>query len=98
MLNVGEEPINLNMVSFTKGVDYVFGDVTLQPGHYTVIVEDQTAFINRYGSGLSIAGQYTGRLDNGGERIKFKDAVGLEIQDFSYDDDWHELTDGFDFH
>jgi hypothetical protein len=97
LLNVGEEPINLNMVSFTKGVDYVFGDVTLQPGHYTVIVEDQTAFINRYGSGLSIAGQYTGRLDNGGERIKFKDAVGLEIQDFSYDDDWHELTDGFGF-
>jgi hypothetical protein len=97
LLNVGDEPINLNMVSFTRGADYVFGDVTLQPGQYTVIVEDSTAFSNRYGGGLSIAGQYTGKLDNDGDRIRFKDAVGMEIQDFRYDDDWHELTDGFGF-
>lgn len=97
LLNIGDEPINPNMVKFTKGVNYTFGDVILQPGQYTVIIEDQTAFLNRYGGGLSITGQYTGKLDNAGERIKLKDAAGMEIQDFTYDDDWHELTDGYGF-
>jgi hypothetical protein len=95
--NVGAEPINLNLTAFTKGVNFVFGDVTLQPGHCTLIVEDPAAFEGRYGTGLPVAGQYTGRLDNSGERITLQDAVGTNIQDFKYKDSWYELTDGYGF-
>ena len=92
--NIGAEAISLNLVKFTKGVDFTFGDQTLSPGEFTVIVQDRAFFEARCGTGLDIAGQYTGRLDNKGERIEFQDAVGTVIQNFKFEDNWYELTDG----
>ncbi len=91
------ETVNLNLVELNKGVDIIFGDMTLAPNEYALIVQDQTAFEAKYGIALNIVGQYTGRLDNDGDRIKFKDAIGTEILDFNYKDSWYELTDGYGF-
>ncbi len=94
LLNVGTEAINLNRVTFTQGVQWTFGDTVLVPGQYALLVEDIDAFTARYGDGLNVVGQYTGRLDNAGETIEFKDALGAVIQLFRYQDNWYELTDG----
>ncbi|NLH17394.1 MAG: hypothetical protein GX455_12525, partial [Phycisphaerae bacterium] len=67
--NMGAESINLNLVKFTNGVDFAFGDLTLAPGGYTLVVQNIPEFTQRYGSGLPIGGQYAGSLENAGERI-----------------------------
>ena len=95
--NIGAETINLNLVSFTNGIDFTFPNIDLAPGEYTVVVQDRDAFEARYGSTINIAGQYSGRLDNAGERITLADAIGRTILDFSYEDGWHSITDGIGF-
>ena len=95
--NVGPETINLNLVQFTKGVEFVFGDTSLAAGEYGLIVQNMADFTARYGAGLNVLGQYLGRLDNDGDRIEFQDAVGTVIQNFKFEDNWYELTDGVGF-
>jgi hypothetical protein len=95
--NVGAETINLNLVSFTNGIDFTFQSINLAPGEYIVVVQDRNAFEARYGPDVKIAGQYSGQLDNAGERITLADAIGQTILDFRYEDDWHSLTDGEGF-
>ena len=94
LTNIGAQTINLNLVQFTKGVDFTFGDMALQPNKYILVVKDLNAFTARYGQGLPIAGTYTGSLDNAGERIRLEDAVGQVILDFEYKDGWYKSTDG----
>ena len=94
--NIGGAPINLNLVHFTDGIDFTFGDYWLGDGDFAVIVKNQDAFEARY-PGVStslIAGTYTGALDNGGEEIVMRDALGAEIHDFDYRDSWFVVTDG----
>jgi len=97
--NIGDVAINLNLVHFTDGIDFTFGDHTLAAGEYTVLVKNQAAFAARYGtSGINIVpGSYVGALDNDGEEIVLRDAIGAEIHDFDYKDSWFELTDGMGF-
>jgi len=95
--NIGTDTINLNMVSFTNGIDFTFPNIELAPGEYIAVVQDRNAFETRYGSNINIAGQYSGRLDNAGERITLSGAIGQPILDFRYEDRWHSLTDGEGF-
>jgi hypothetical protein len=95
--NIGAETINLNLVSFTNGIDFTFPSIELAAGQYVVVVQDRSTFETRYGKNINIAGQYTGRLDNAGERIELQDAIGRTILDFSYKDGWRSLTDGEGF-
>ena len=41
-----------------------------------------------------MAGQFTGALDNSGERIRLIDGTGEEVLDFRYNNSWHPATDG----
>jgi hypothetical protein len=99
--NIGTSAINLNLVKFTNGVEFTFPNRSLAAGGYVLVVKNQAAFVARYGSGLNsiIAGQYTGSLDNAGERIRLEDAnaIGQVILDFEYKDGWYPITDGNDF-
>jgi hypothetical protein len=95
--NVGAETINLNLVSFTNGVDFTFPSLELAAGEYVVVVQDRDAFEARYGANVNIAGQYSGRLNNAGERIELEDAIGRTILDFRYRDGWRSITDGQGF-
>ena len=92
--NIGTETLNLNLVKFTNGIDFTFPDIDLAPAHYVVVVKDQQVFTARYGTDINVAGQYSGRLANDGERIKLEDAVGQTILDFEYSDNWYNATDG----
>jgi hypothetical protein len=95
--NVGTGTINLNLVRFTNGIDYTFPNIELTPNEYVVVVQDRQAFETRYGTALNIAGQYSGRLNNAGERIRLEDAIGQTILDFDYRDGWRSITDGDGF-
>jgi hypothetical protein len=95
--NIGIDPINLNLVSFTDGIDFTFSDVSLAPGGHALVVKDQNAFEAKYGAVSSIAGEYTGSLNNAGENITLEDAIGQTILDFEYKDGWRSITDGNGF-
>jgi len=95
--NIGAETINLNLAKFTNGIDFTFPNLELAPNEYVVVVQDRNALEARYGKAMNIAGQYSGRLDNAGERIRLEDAIGQTILDFDYKDGWHSITDGEGF-
>ncbi len=96
--NIGAESINLNLVRLDKGVDFTFGPETLAPGELILVVRNQASFQQRYPSFTGrIAGQYEGKLDNAGELIRLRDALGTVIHEFTYSDAWYPITDGEDF-
>jgi len=94
LTNIGTETINLNLVRFTNGINFTFPDIDLAPGQYIVVVRNLTAFTTQYGTEINTAGQYSGSLNNAGEKIKLEDAIGQTILDFSYSDNWRNITDG----
>ena len=95
--NIGAEAINLNLVSFTNGIDFTFPNIELAAGEHIVVVQNNSIFEARHGTNINIAGQYSGKLDNAGERIELQDAIGRMIMDFRYEDGWRSITDGEDF-
>jgi len=97
LTNVGSQPINLNLVRFTRGIEYTFPSFELPPAGYCLLVKDVAAFEAAYGNQLPVLGQYTGSLSNSGERIELVDAAGGIIQSFEYQDNWFDLTDGLGF-
>jgi hypothetical protein len=92
--NIGAGTINLNLVKFDKGIDFTFGPNTLTADQHILVVKDKNAFEAKYGTGKYIAGEYSGSLDNGGERIRLLDARETTIQDFKYKDGWRSIVDG----
>jgi hypothetical protein len=97
LTNVGAGSVNLSLVKFTDGVEFVFPDFDLAPGGYCLVVKDLAAFTARYGPGLPVAGQYTGSLSNSGERIELCDAAGEVSHSFRFEDHWFDSTDGGGF-
>ena len=61
--NIGDELINLNLVSFTNGIDFTFGRIELASGEHIVVVQNQNVFKTRYGTNINIAGEYSGKLN-----------------------------------
>jgi VCBS repeat-containing protein len=94
--NTGTVTLNLEGVRLRNGVDFTFPAMTLAPGAYTVVVADQAKFVARYGSAISVAGQYAASFNNAGENVEL--ALPLpydgDIHDFTYDDAWYPNTDG----
>ena len=103
LLNISEvDRVPLKDVAFDDGIRFTFPDVELAPGERIVVVRDLTAFQQRYGTEIRVAGQYGGspespRLSNGGESLRLVDASGDVIQEFTYDDAWYPSTDGAGF-
>jgi len=109
--NIGAETINLNLVGAgpracpgqphgvapTNSINFTFPSIELAAGEYVVIVQNRNAFEAQYGTNVNIAGQYSGKLNNAGERITLEDAIGRTIMDFRYEDGWRSITDGEGF-
>lgn len=95
LVNNGSSNLDLSDAKFTEGLSLTFASGTvIPPGQRVIVVANEAAFEMRYGAGLPIAGVYTGNLDNGGEQIQIIDAVGENVLEFSYNDNWYSQTDG----
>lgn len=98
--NSGISPLDLTGVRFIDGVDFSFTGgalTTLTPGARVLVVRNPAAMEARYGAIPNIAGTFTGRLDNAGERLRLVDASGEEVFDLRFDSAWHPVTDGLGF-
>jgi len=94
LVNVGSSPVSLTSLTFTQGIAFNFAGGTLAPGARTIVAEDQAAFEAYYGTGFPIAGSYSGRLANDGERVVLTGADGSVVQDFEFNDSWYPASDG----
>ncbi len=95
--NVGDQPVDLGG-AYLDGVTYVFApNTTLNPGAVLVLANNAnpTAFAARY-PGVIVAGNFSGSLANGGERIAVLDAAGRTLTSVSYRDGagWPTAADG----
>ena len=99
--NTGAQALNLVGFRFTNGITFTFtatnAITNLGPGQYVVLVANRTAFASRYPAVTNIAGQYTGHLDNSGERLYLEGPLKEPILDFAYSDSWYPTTDGQGF-
>ena len=88
--------LDLTGVRLTSGVGFVFPASTLAPGAYTLVVRNRQAFESLYGNSLPIAGMFTGKLANEGDKIVLQlPAPSLAaIQIFTYQGWWYAQADG----
>jgi len=87
--NIGAQAIDLHGVRLTDGIGFDFSssDIrALSPGEVAIIVSDLVGFRERHGNAYDdvIAGDYTGKLNNGGEQIRLIDASGATLHEFTY--------------
>lgn len=98
LLNLGPEPVELGGAAFTTGIAYTFPNHTLEAGQSVVIARNRGVFLSRYpdAAGALAPGNYSGRLDNGGELLTFADSKGGVIFAITYGDsgDWPGRADG----
>jgi hypothetical protein len=87
LYNPGTATFDLHGVHFADGIDFDFTTsaiTNLAPGARVLVVQNRTAFEHRYGVGLPIAGEYTGRLSNAGEHVAVADAANNIIFEITY--------------
>jgi hypothetical protein len=86
--------VDLEGYAFVAGINFVFPDITLDPGERIVVVNTTEAFAERYGSAPHVAGEYSGNLSNSGEQLTLVGPLGEVVHDFAFDDDWYAGADG----
>ena len=100
LYNTGAEALNLSGVHFSSGVDFSFsgaGFTNLEAGESCVVVKDLAAFASLYDTnGITVAGEYSGKLANEGETIEILGSLNEEILRFTYSSGrgWPVAADG----
>jgi hypothetical protein len=97
--NISQVEIDLTGVYLSEGVSFTFPfGATLAPGERVLVVRDRAAFELRYGTALSLAGEFENdtALSNSGEQLTLKARDGSVIQSFRYNDQapWPASADG----
>jgi len=91
LLNISSNTLDLSGLAFTNGITYTFRtNVSLVPSERILVVKNTNAFALRYGAVGRVAGEYSGNLDNSGERVVLT-SVGSTVQDFTYSDGSHPV-------
>ncbi|MCF7731813.1 MAG: lamin tail domain-containing protein [Akkermansiaceae bacterium] len=92
LYNTGATAINLAGFRFPQGEpfdEFVFGEVTIGPWQYLLVVNDLAAFRSRHGNSFDpiIGGEWVGgSLSNSGEIITLLDTGGNVVISFGYSD------------
>ena len=85
IMNAGSQTSDLSSLRMEGGIEFLFQQgARLAPGEFLVVVENLDSFAERYqdsdslyyASNIMIAGEWSGRLDDAGERIELKDSDG----------------------
>ncbi len=97
--NIGDLPLDLSDVAFTKGINYEFpAGTSLQPDAFVVLAYNSVEFEKRYK--FSPFGEYSGKLKGSGEKIVVKEMAADEsIISFKYSDTspWPLEADGLGY-
>jgi hypothetical protein len=88
--NGGEAPADLLGWSFSAGIRHAFTRSTvIPPGGFLVIARNAEALAAHHGlSRETLAGDFEGALDNGGERLALVDGAGRLVEEVTYRDGW----------
>ncbi|MDF7798572.1 lamin tail domain-containing protein [Pontiellaceae bacterium B1224] len=97
--NNSGEAVSLKGYKLDNAIDFKFKNAeqtSLAPGEYLVAVDDYAAFDSTYPfSDINIAGEFSGDLSNGGEKVdlEFRDQ---DLISFTYSDarNWPQAADG----
>lgn len=81
LYNSGSVSVNMKDWYFSEGVTYVFPDISIAPNSYYVIARDAVSMQNTFG--ITCAQWTEGFLDDAGEPIVLKDAIG-QVKDNVY--------------
>ena len=93
--NIGTALLDLSGVYFSEGINFQFPDRTYLPaGGFIVLAANPAKFKERYE--FSPHAQYSGKLDNGGERLALNNANHDTLIQFRYNDKfpWPRSADG----
>jgi hypothetical protein len=96
--NTSGSPLNLTEAAFVNGIDYTFpAGVVLDAGKFVVLASNSVEFRYRYA--FQPFGEYSGQLDNNGERIVLTSAAGDTVIHVRYNDKapWPEEPDSLGF-
>ena len=96
LYNRGASTIDLSTWSINGGISSNFPTGTiLGSGDYLVVARDATALAQKY-PGITIVGDYSGSLGNGGDHLVLKDGRGNPADEITYFDGgkWHGKADG----
>lgn len=94
LFNNDNSAIDLGGYTIKVAVEYTFPAIMLQPGDYLVIADDSVAFERNFN--LAALQWSEGALNNSGELIEIRDALGNVVDEVEYDDggDWPGDADG----
>lgn len=95
LYNTTANSIDLSGWCFTNGINLCFGPGTIISANgYITISSNSAQTLATYG--IVTAASYSGKLDNGGEKLTLKDDQGTTISSLTYDDaaPWPVSPDG----
>jgi len=99
--NRGTNLVNLVGFQLQGAVQFTFSSTNsireLAPGGRLVLIKNGAAFGRRYQGVTNIAGEYSGQLSNGGERLELSGPLKVPVFDFRYSPAWQTNTDGTGF-
>ncbi len=93
--NTDAGTVPLDGLVFTNGIKYNFpAGTTIAPGGFIVIAKDSIAFYQKYG--FYPFGDYSGSLNNNGEKIELRGLYNRLIDSLTYNskNPWDEMPDG----
>jgi hypothetical protein len=96
LFNAGAAEADLSGWALQKGVQFAFPKGTrVAPGGFIVVCRNRDEFVERYAS-VKPAGQFEGRLSQGGEKLELADASGKVVDWVKYSDraPWPMSADG----
>jgi len=83
--NTGTGRVNISKLAFTNGIAYQFGsNLFLDAQEFVVLAHNKAMFYEKYR--MQAFDEYSGKLNNGGERVTLSDALGNTIFTVKYDD------------
>ena len=97
--NSGTNTLDLSGLQFTDGITFAFTNGTrLAPGAFFVLARNAAAMAAKY-PGVTVNGLFTGKLDNGGEKLTLTHLLGTNAFSFSYNNavPWPITPDGYGF-
>jgi spore coat protein H len=97
LFNGGAQETDISGWAFHHGIQFEFPKLTrLPPGGFVVVCRNRSEFVDRYGSGVRLAGEFAGRLSHGGERLELAEHSGKIVDSVKYSDraPWPLAADG----